>query len=109
MTTTYYRYDGYGYANTQFYVELEEYKVVRHTRCGVWLDVYGKETFVLHGTNGKRFAYPDKASALRSFIARKRRQIIYAKATLRKAEETLELALQGKVHDKIDGILLWSA
>lgn len=54
-------------------VYLHTYKVLKHTRRGVWLDNYNAKRFVL-STARKRFACPTIEEAKQSFIARKRRQ-----------------------------------
>lgn len=71
-----YRYDSYtsGEAATTKPF-CQDYPVKRVTRCGVVLDIYGQEKFVLNGSAGKRFAYPTKEAALASFIRRKQRRL----------------------------------
>lgn len=68
-----------------------EFRVVRHTRCGVWIDVWGQEKFINNSFH-KRFAYPTKKEALHSFIMRKRRQIQLAEAKIFTARDRLAWA-----------------
>lgn len=73
-----YRVDGCSF---EPYLFCAAYKVVRETAKGVWIDVYGKERFVLSGAI-KRYAYPTKDEALHSFIKRKERQMKILQAQL---------------------------
>jgi hypothetical protein len=61
-----YRYDDDYDGN----VLCTKYEVLKHTPKGVWLKFGNNDKFVLKGAR-KRFACPDKDSALESFIARK--------------------------------------
>ena len=90
-TERYYRYNiGYGYYVNS--VDLAVYKVVKHTPSGVWISqgVYGRH-FILNNSR-KKFAYPDKATALESFKLRKERQIKILTGNLSTAKEALILA-----------------
>jgi hypothetical protein len=72
---------------------FEEYQVVKRTRCGVWLSDRWNDVrrFVLNGTTGKRFAYPDKAAAIYSFYRRKSMEVARLEHRLKTAREQLRL------------------
>lgn len=98
MTTEYwYRYedvmyaapvDEYGYSTGagRLSVELHKYAVVKHTPCGVWLDI-GR--FVKKDAR-KRFACPTKEAARESFIARKERQAAIHQARANRASNAIK-------------------
>ena len=78
-------------------IYLEDYKMLRETPCGYWIDTsgYGKsyETWVSK-TSKKRFAYPTKHEALLNLKYRKQRQIKLLKVNLSRAEAALDLCLK---------------
>lgn len=76
--------DDYG-CKPRLRIDAWWYPVVRETPCGVWVLHQGKEKFILNG-DGKRFAYPTLQLALKSFRARKRRQIGLLRHQLSHAE-----------------------
>lgn len=55
-------------------VYKHEFRVIKHTPKGVWLDVYGRKRFVLN-TSRKRYAHASIDEARASFIRRKECQI----------------------------------
>jgi hypothetical protein len=65
-------FDNYGPPSV--YVSLRKFGVVRHTKCGAWINVYGERKFVLISAR-KRYACPTIKEAKESFTARKKRQI----------------------------------
>jgi hypothetical protein len=83
---------------TRFGVNVEvvcrEYRVVRHTPRGVWLEVPNGskrgERFVLNDSY-KRFAYAKKGEAKKSFLLRKTRQLHILKGQLQRAEESINV------------------
>jgi hypothetical protein len=89
------------YEDSNMVIELEEYRVVKHTRCGVWVarvwSNWGgrcskeKEHFILNG-EGKRLAYPTLDLARTSFIRRKEVQISKLNAQLIIATAALKAA-----------------
>lgn len=97
MTDTYYRYE---YApvwhNTEMF--LEEWRVIRTTPAGVWVERYGQEKFVLLKAH-KKWAHPTKATALEGFIKRRERQIDILQAQLTRAEEALAAAKAYDIND----------
>ena len=74
----------------------QEFKVVKTTRCGAWLQrqhfglALGKPRFIL--ASGGRWACQTKDEALVSLIARKRRHLRILAARTEEAERVLELA-----------------
>ena len=64
----YFRFD-----NTTGCVFVNSFRVMRRTKKGVWIDVWGLEKFVLDG-EGRRYAYPTEDAAWASFKVRKMRQ-----------------------------------
>ena len=44
------------FENSHGYVWICRFRVIRRTKAGAWLDVWGEEKFVLDG-DGKRYAY----------------------------------------------------
>lgn len=83
--------------NTKFEIELVEYKVLRTTPMGYWIDMttWGpkKEKLVLGGS-GKRFAHEKKQDALLSFRKRTEWAMLHSKNNLLKAMTFLEEANQ---------------
>lgn len=78
---------GYGEGSTE--VSLREYRIVRRTPRGCWIDLgCGNERFVLAKAR-KRFACPTEEEAQVSFIARKHAQIRVYNACIRRTERAL--------------------
>jgi len=67
-----------------------EFKILRRTKCGIWIDNHGTERFVLLDAR-KKFACLTRKDAVISFIARKRKQIKILKAQLYRAGTALEI------------------
>jgi len=74
-------------------LECRQYRVIKHTPKGVWLDVYGRKRFVLNSAI-KRFACSTRVLALESFIARKDRQIGIYTSRLMQAKQMRQEALR---------------
>lgn len=74
-------------------VYRQEYRVVRETPCGVWIDDYSfaKGRFVLLGTR-KQFAHETPDEAAQSFLARKKRQVGILTHQLYRAKDALRMA-----------------
>jgi hypothetical protein len=89
-----YRYDEME-STTGVRVYQTKYRVLKHTPCGVQLDVWGFPRFVLARAR-KRFACPTDEEARESYMARKRRQIGILEAQLRRAKRGLHAMEQGK-------------
>ena len=107
MLDTYYRIvDGY---TAESQPVLQRLYVVRRTAKGAWVChpwVYGVGQFdrrtshwVADGT-GKRYAYPTVAAALDSYVRRKQRQIVHARAAIERAEHALDWCSRADVADE---------
>lgn len=87
---------------------LEELSVVSITPAGYWL-TYGwpnnKDKFVLHDAR-KRYAYPTKELALKSYIIRKNWQLRHLANTKAKAERGLFIAKEMKKGREIKPVSL---
>lgn len=70
-----------------------EYRVIKHTPKGVWLQQpYSPDKkFVLKNAK-KRFAYPTKREALISYIARQKRRLLILKSQIKDSEMGLRVA-----------------
>ena len=109
MTDEYwYRYEEVHYAASaltpgasRIELRLMEYKVLKHTPKGVWIDPYyvrgwavsGERRFVRRNAT-KRFACPTIEEARESFLARKNRQIRILSAQLKSARRAKDLMLR---------------
>lgn len=80
----------YGYDSSVYYNEFE---VVRHTKCGVWLDYWGRKRFCQKRAPSS-FAKPTKADALISLICRRERQIKILNDSLETATAELAAAMK---------------
>lgn len=114
-----YRAESHWYPGDLFrddYVELQfnEFRVVKHTPCGVWIALYSYAVYQFRQdgkapapglkwvslTGRKRYAYQTKEDALESLRMRKIWQERYAKSALEKAQKTIEIIenMQGGKH-----------
>jgi len=92
MTTDYwYRFENFSCGNGVVKVHLRKLPVIRYTPCGAWLDIGLKERFVLT-TATKRWAAPTPEEALKSFKARKKRQVQILSNQLNDAKTALIIA-----------------
>jgi hypothetical protein len=97
----YYRYDdrtyvcidewGEAYGSGDTSVECRSYPLLKKTTKGAWIGdkIYKKW---VSNTSKKRFAYPTKEEALKSFILRKKRQINILEKRLDRAKIAINLA-----------------
>lgn len=105
MTMNLYRYEDRVYSTVSFGVNggeeygvtpvqlsLMEFDVISETPCGYWI-IWPMEKYWVSKTAKKRFAYPTKEEALRSFRKRKERQISIYSARLKRAKEALALTV----------------
>ena len=82
---------GYSAGRGEHIIHLREYRVVKHTPKGVWLEQhFGGRRFVLSGST-KQFACPTVEAAKVSFIARKTRQARIYRSRMDDAEEAIRL------------------
>ncbi len=89
-----YRYDDYREYEDGCRIECNTYYVIRLTLKGAWIKYgkWGKEHFVLYNSR-KKYAYPTKEQAWRSFCIRKRRRVDHLEHQLKYAEKALRLSL----------------
>lgn len=71
---------------------LTEYKVVKHTDKGFWINIHWNKQRWVSMSGRKRHAYPIKEDALKNFIKRTSKALIFSKGNVRKAEGFLEAA-----------------
>jgi hypothetical protein len=95
IKSDFYRYEA-GYRLEAPELILKEYRLLRPTPKGNWINVEGYPKWVSSDTR-KRFAYPTKKEALIAFIKRTERRVKIIKNTLilcqiglQIAEETLQ-------------------
>jgi hypothetical protein len=95
-----FRYDTITYAVSDFdflnrnriEIILNEYQIIKHTKCGVWIDLYGRKKFI--NTNAvKQYAYDTKHKAMVSFKKRKQKQCKILENQLANAKQALFLAM----------------
>lgn len=72
---------------------MSEYVVVRTTPKGVWLRGFLTGEFFVKGTALRQRAVPTKELALQDLVARQERHVLGCEARLRRANESLGLAL----------------
>jgi hypothetical protein len=99
-----YRYEDVRYAGPEdsprssgeLKVELRQYRIIKRTPAGFWIDIGMGERRFVKITPKKQFAHETKAAAIDSFIARKKRQFLIYRARLDDAEEALSTAKEIK-------------
>jgi hypothetical protein len=106
-----YRYEGAGVYETDFlalphprtnaHVNLLQYKIVKVTQKGCWINHFGGKKFILFSAR-KRWAYPTKKEALVSFRKRKERQVVLLQAQLKRAEAYLQKAKELEIDSPSD-------
>ena len=85
-----YRYDSYYSSEYSVTLYCKEYRIIKETPRGHWVEIgFSSKRFVLKDAR-KRFACSTKEEALESFRARKRRQIGILRHQLRLAEAALK-------------------
>jgi hypothetical protein len=96
MDNIFYRYDNIPIYEGGTEVKLTEYKSIKETRCGHWIKPTGLYQYDrkrwISNTTKKRFAYPTKTEAMKSFIRRKELQIWHTEYRLSLANQALVLA-----------------
>lgn len=70
----------------------EEYPILKHTPCGVWVDHWGKRKFI-NTQCRKQFAYATKEEAHKGYIKRTERYIKLLKARSERAQQELDTVI----------------
>jgi len=91
------RYEYYEHIN----IEILTYKVKKHTPLGVWISQGIYDCHFILNNSRKKFAYPDKATALESFKLRKQRQIELLTEQLSDAKTALYM-VENKTADVLE-------
>jgi hypothetical protein len=76
-------------------INHKTYTILKVTKCGAWIDVYGKRKFVNLEAR-KKFACKTRDDALISFLARKSAQERILKAKLKNNQAAIVLAMKMK-------------
>lgn len=90
----YYRYSNFYGPLGHVRVNLHKYEVTKHTPAGVWISEGVWDKHFINHKSRKKFAYPDKETALESFKLRKQRQIEILTDKLSDAKVALVIAGQ---------------
>lgn len=89
-------------------INLVEFETVKETKCGCWIKRKGYfrgEKFVLKDAR-KKYAYPTKGEAFRSFRIRTSKSLEYAKRDVRNAAIFMKLIAEAEINDIKDlGVL----
>jgi hypothetical protein len=81
------QFDNYGPSTV--HVTLRKFKVLKHTKTGVQLDIYYGERRFTKRNAFRRWACPTIDEALESFIARKERQIFIYRNKINNAQDAI--------------------
>jgi GR25 family glycosyltransferase involved in LPS biosynthesis len=69
----------------------DSFPVIKHTKCGCWIDLgCGRKKFINLDAH-RKWAHPSLEEAMKSFVARKKRQIVLLRLQLLKAEASVYL------------------
>ena len=81
-------------------IVLRRYKIISHTKCGVWINLFfDKDKFVNQNAR-KQYASKTKKQALEQFIYRKRRHVSILDNQLMWANKALKMAIDMNNNDK---------
>lgn len=71
------------------------YPIVKRTKCGAWISVssFGAERRFVRLSANKRFAVESKEAALKSFVARKKRQLEILGAQVAQTQRAMDMAM----------------
>lgn len=70
---------------------FDEYLILKHTKCGVWVDVFGKKKFI-NTQSRKQYAYATKDEAIVGYIKRTEAYIRILQGKLYRAQDELSIA-----------------
>tara|TARA_R110000796_G_scaffold95637_1_gene201030 strand:+ start:168 stop:473 length:306 start_codon:yes stop_codon:yes gene_type:complete len=68
----------------------KEYKIVKETKEGFWIEIWKDKKRWISKTSRKKFAYTNKKEALEGFYFRKKRQVDILRSQLKRAESSLK-------------------
>lgn len=85
-----YRFHESRWSESSLLLVRDEFPVIKETKCGVWIDIYGQKRFVNLEAK-KKYACRTEEEALESYRARKRRQIKILEHRLAEAKAALAL------------------
>jgi len=100
-----YRYSNYSTVG-QERLRLDEFSIIKHTKCGVWIDVYGAKKFV-NFSHQKKYAYTTKELAFTAFRYRKLRQLKILRGQMERAEEALRLTMEAAEPNYVPLFGMW--
>ena len=85
--------DEYGdsYGEGRVDVWCQEYRIVKHTPCGIRIDLCDGHTWFVNLKATRKFALPTKEEAWESFVARKKRQRGIYTALIRRIDKALSM------------------
>ena len=72
-------------------VSIHAFEVTKETPCGYWIACFTPRWRWVSKTSKKRFAYPTKEEAVKSFRCRKGRQMKILRAKLKRAETAFDM------------------
>lgn len=90
MALNWFRFQEVLYTGSKLMLRMDSYLVLKETKAGVWIDLFGRKRFVLRAAK-KRYACPTIEEALTSYHARKSRQCCILRHRLAMAEAALKL------------------
>lgn len=76
------------------WLRCDEYQIIRRTPKAAWIDLKDGRKKLVKFTTSKQWAWESKEAALRSYIARKDRQIAILEAQKIQSERYKQLALK---------------
>lgn len=76
------------------WLKCDEYQIIRRTPKAAWIDLKDGTKKLVKFTTSKQWAWETKELALKSYIARKDRQIIILDAQKQQSERYRQLALK---------------
>lgn len=89
-------------------LELKKFKLIKRTPCGHWIVPEGEHDDInstfkkwVNNYSVKRYAYSDRKLALKSFVARKKRQITILTSQIATAKDSLNVALKMDGTEKV--------
>jgi hypothetical protein len=79
------------HASRSMRLYLNSYPIIKFTPCGCWIRRYGDVKKFVNLNAVRKWAHPTKEEAMKSFEARKKRQVLILRNQLLRAEASLYL------------------